>query len=66
MVDCGGSLGREAASVAANLVKKCVEVVYLATCAVKPIPNPPACDHPEEIAQAIMDRTWVKLVMGTH
>ncbi len=66
VADCGGCPGRGAAGVAANMVKRGADVIYLATCMVKPIPTPPACDHPEEIAQAIRDKTGVKVVMGTH
>jgi predicted metal-binding protein len=66
MADCGGCPGRNATSGAANMVKKGAQVIYPATRAVKPISNPSACDHPEETARAIRDRTGVKEVMETH
>jgi predicted metal-binding protein len=66
MADCGGCPGRNAVRVAQDMVKRGAEVVYLATCVVKPMPTPPACDHPDEIAQAIRDKTGGKVVMGTY
>jgi predicted metal-binding protein len=66
MATCGGCPGRDAVRVAQDMVRRGAEVIYLATCVVKPVPTPPACDHPEEIAQAIRDKTGVKVVMGTH
>jgi predicted metal-binding protein len=66
MADCGGCPCREAASVAVNMIKKGAEVIYPATCIVSPYLHPPTCNHSEEIAQAIRDRTRVKAVMGIH
>ncbi|HWQ18729.1 MAG TPA: CGGC domain-containing protein [Methanotrichaceae archaeon] len=64
--DCGGCPGRDAARAASEMVRRGAEVIFLSTCMTKPVPTPPGCEHPDQIAQAIRDKTGVRVVMGTH
>jgi len=66
MITCGGCPGRDAIRQAKEMVNRGAEVIFICTCLIKPIPNPPKCVYAEELADAIRDKLGVRVIMGTH
>ncbi|MCD4816752.1 MAG: CGGC domain-containing protein [Methanosarcinales archaeon] len=66
MITCGGCPGRDAIRQVQEMVKRGAEVIFMCTCLIKPIPNPPKCPYAEELADAIRDKLGVRVIMGTH
>ncbi|WP_135611917.1 CGGC domain-containing protein [Methanococcoides sp. AM1] len=66
MVTCGGCPGRDSIRQIREMIRRGAEVIFLCTCMIKPIPNPPKCPYAEELAEAIRDMCDVRVIMGTH